>query len=526
MRVAALLFTALLVGCGDDDDAPADTDAGADLGVAGDAGSDAGPRDATVSDDAVVRDGGADAGPRATLDDVLTQVCGAIARIRCTAAWDCACVGFGGRPDGDECRANETADCRATFGESARGVAIAAGTLDTDRAALGECLAAVEASYSRCSGSVVDLEERCGRAFVSVDSAIGDACAAGLCADGAGICTAGECAALPAERMSCIANQCAPGLRCVVGECARPGADAALCETDADCADSLACNAGRCNALGGVGAVCATRAQCGRGLVCVSGACAAPLTRATCSDTDASACGGLETCGAPRVDGRCRATVALGAVCEDSSACTLGRCDTGMCAPRSSAGTPCGDPRDCGAGLVCSFDGDCRPAGTSGAACVAGFGTDGCAAGLACVSSTCRPLPASGRPCSDTGECADGLVCRVEPAGVVCGPPRAVGDACAGGNAECGPMGRCDSGTCAARLGDGDTCTFDEDCRSPLRCGADPMTFATTCQAPRTVSEECGGICETGTYCRSEPAASQCETAVCNELTLLPRPEK
>lgn len=129
-----------------------------------------------------------------------------------------------------------------------------------------------------------------------------------------------------------------------------------------------------------------------RGLACASGGCASAPT-AECTGTDTSMCAGLERCGEPRFETRCRATAALGEACDDITGCTMGVCDFSgtppICAPLRTVGGTCSDASECATGLLCSIEGACRAPATSGAPCM----STGCATGLACVSDFCRPAP-------------------------------------------------------------------------------------------------------------------------------------
>jgi hypothetical protein len=133
----------------------------------------------------------------------------------------------------------------------------------------------------------------------------------------------------------------------------------------------------------------------------------------------------------------------------------------------------CGNPDDCGAGLVCAPDGTCKAGDCSKLGCIFGFQCDGptktckptspdacgadadCAAkgaGYACVDGTCTS-PAD--QCWDQGQC---------PAG----------DKCAGGKcvAQCSGDGDCGGGFgCDVALGicsvPKQPCTITNDCASP-----------------------------------------------------------
>lgn len=512
-----MLAIVLMMGCDPSGVPDGGAPDGGPLDTGFDAPLDAGGRDVAVEVGAIdAPDGGTDAG-RATLDDVLGLLCPAIARVRCSAPWDCGCPSFGPRPDEGECRSSEEADCRAAFGETSLGAGIARGAVDTDISELASCLADLEGSYDRCSGRSNDLGERCVHAFVNREAGLGDNCVGALCAGGSGVCSqeTGECVPLPGLGMACDLA-CGDGLRCISDVCA-PAADAGeSCFSDADCLDDLSCSAGTCRMLGASGSACGEDGACSLGLSCEGGLCTEGPP-AEC--TDETSCASLQRCGFARSEGRCRALIALGEACEVPGSCAAGRCDfaTGRCVT-SALGDPCSDRADCPAGAVCSFSGICESPGRGGEACVPGFGVTGCEDGLICSGDVCLPLPGPGQPCIDS-RCAPGLGCRLEDSGPRCDAPRLTGEACMV-SAECGEAGRCVANVCAPRAPVGTSCVFDEECEANLICNA--VAGPATCQPRSEIGSLCGGsTCVDGAFCRAEPLPAFCEARVCDHFSFI-----
>jgi hypothetical protein len=152
--------------------------------------------------------------------------------------------------------------------------------------------------------------------------------------------------------------------------------------------------------------------------------------------------------------------------------------------------------------------------------------------------AVCAPRPTAGQPCGGGYYCAKDLYCRpddwsMSDRGGTCRAPEPDGGACISGD-QCqsgfckrpsGALGTCDPGGKA-----GAACTAMSDCRYPLFC--DPPT--SRCEAPRapgaacTLDLQCGGRhCDTasgqcgvpeGGACRS---GSDCRSGFCNSTTRL-----
>ncbi len=537
MRMIRIALVAMIVTCGPACGGPPPIGDDAGLGVE-DSGLDGSSPDATglpdatgMSDtpastrDTLASDGhtadapGPDAGPVAALSEVTDILCGGLAEIGCSAPWDCACPGFGERPDFLSCVADEREICSFGFITNPLAAGIAARRIRTDLELLRECVADLRTSYARCSGSRLDLGALCTAAFVDA-AALGEECSDALCAEGAGVCSyeTGTCVPLPTEGLPC-ELACSPGLRCVAGTCAPPAAAGEPCESDASCAGDLACSAGTCRALASAGSRCDESADCAVSLECAGAVC---TDTPTASCTESSECSGLEACGAGAFEGTCRVLTALGEPCDADDACADARCDftTGLCAPRLGEGESCAAPTDCASGLLCALTGLCTRAGRLGEDCVASFEGAGCAEGLTCRGAVCVTLPGDGEACGDAGECAPGLACVDDGATVKCGAPRSIGESCFSGT-ECGDLGRCDflESRCAPRLAAGADCFVDADCEVGLLCVSDPLTFMARCRSPLPIGERCdAAACVEGAFCRFETGPASCEPTVCSQV--------
>lgn len=462
-----------------------------------------------------------DAGRPPTLAEVADVLCGALAELACTVPWDCACTDAGPRPDRGECIAEKREECGFSIAMTELGASITSGRMVVDLDVLRSCTAAARSGFERCSSTEVDFAVRCIRAFVDV-AAIGERCTTAMCAEGRGFCDPAteRCAPLPGMGASCF-FACEDGLVCALGRCQPPAAAGAPCDRDASCADGLVCSGGFCRTLVARGGSCRTTSECAVGLVCAGGTCA-PRASADC--TDDSQCGSVEVCSLAPSEGRCRARGGIGEPCDVPESCA-GRCDRslGQCVPPGEVGAECIRNEECAEGLVCAIAGPtfrCMAPGRLGEACVEVLEGSGCAAGLACRSGRCGPLPGSGEDCGSSGECAEGLVCRDERGDLKCGAPRALGEPCRS-NRECGSAGRCDWDTsrCAPRRTEGSPCLADDDCTGDLRCLLVPEVFELRCLPPIPVGERCESYgCVEGAYCATESTGSLCNARSCTSL--------
>ncbi len=196
--------------------------------------------------------------------------------------------------------------------------------------------------------------------------------------------------------------------------------------------------------------------------------------------------------------------------CVPSAYCTVevdGKCP-GTCKDRVPAGQAATSPSQCAVGLVL-ISGTCSQPPGQGSSCGTGTGTSSvCAAGLTCSSDTktCTTPKLVGDTCSSTAPCDLFYSCINDK----CAAPAGVG-------ASCGQMGTgtlscklelyCDPTlkTCAARLGEGATCTGSE-CNYDLRCGkANAAATGNTCHKPFALNQACSASaskdCASGLYC-------------------------
>ncbi|MFO0547346.1 MAG: hypothetical protein U0271_03100 [Polyangiaceae bacterium] len=223
-------------------------------------------------------------------------------------------------------------------------------------------------------------------------------------------------------------------------------------------------------------------------------------------------------------------TVELGAPCSfPICASGAGYCDNGTCAARPVANESCGG-YECEAGALC-LENTCVVPGDADAVCTT---DDACAPPLRCVAGSCVALSANGASCSDTTECALGLVCDAtcSPA-----PPPPCSD-----DASCGNLGFCGHlSTCNAKVGASAACVSTDDCQSGLGCDdatktcvalpqtGEPCFAGTTC-APGLACEmdfgNCGPIPGQGEPCGFGPnGPSVCDTGLgCLEGTCGPLP--
>ena len=171
-------------------------------------------------------------------------------------------------------------------------------------------------------------------------------------------------------------------------------------------------------------------------------------------------------------------TLADGAPCGEDGQCTGRACNKtgdsncGACSTRVAAGGDCKNAK-CDDGLNCAENGKCVAPAAAGAACA---DNQPCVSGLVCSKGTCGQGVGAGASCADGEACNafKGLFCdptsktckevKVANAGEKCGVVDGTFVTCAAG-------GSCKSGTCAAPLADGASCTADSGgCQSPAAC--------------------------------------------------------
>lgn len=158
----------------------------------------------------------------------------------------------------------------------------------------------------------------------------------------------------------------------------------------------------------------------------------------------------------------------------------------------------CAPGNECVLGL--DFCGDCRPIVAVGQPCMTPDNT--CGGDAFCDSGTCKARVKNGDACTPDDRCMTGSTCDAG----VCTPPTFVAE-----GAQCNQRNRCPyltaciGGTCQRTASSGDTCTNDTSCEIGFCEG--------TCQAPRAVGEACmraaqcaSGLCD-GTTCQARPSA-------------------
>ena len=477
-------------------DAGPSRDAALDGGALEDAGS--------TPDGGVVPDAGP--GPHAELE----VVCGPIAAHLCEEAARCGCGAVlpGGELDGPACTSRWLEECIAAYG----------GFLE-----LGARLDAVRARA--CAELVIRDTPSCARpdgvVFLAVcepflldPAAIGEPCLTPHCADGAGICRDGQCAARATAGEGCAGLfSCATGLICSDrARCEVLGVAGASCRFDLTCAPPLRCVSGRCQPLAPEGQPCGRDEACGYGLVCAdTSRCE---RKSACED---GICGNEAFCGSARA---CGPRGDQGAPClEDRSCAPSLFCDgSGRCAPRPGAGQDCGPAEPCAPGLACA-EGTwrCGPLPGAGESCAFGDqGTLACAAGLGCDDELrCVPLPGEGAPCTVDSRCAEGLGCDFRPDGSICVLLAGAGAPCET-DRTCRPDHHCGwGGVCVADLPDGSPCRVGNECAGA--CGPHP-SGGLVCRPrpgagdPCLFAEECGD----GLTC--SPVATACLPPICEEL--------
>lgn len=429
-----LLFGALVLGCGDDDDVPPID------GGASDASTD-GARDAA-------------SGSFQALADVW---CPELATRYCEAALGtCGCTAVPEFGDTATCRARVERACRAQLdGFEGQPLEPAASVPES-------CLPALAEALDDCRMPEPDLfAVRCPLVWpAGLDRSLpsSGACVEGLCAEGARCSSSATCA-MPTSGAACGS----------VGDCP----DGEVCGDDGTC---------RGLALDGAGASCGGPDACTGDLRCLAAtrrACAPLAPGASCTSDDGCVAG--EYC----AEGTCVAAPGEGAACGNGVACAEGLAcafapgpDEGTCRPFPTSGEPCAlgtfGPFVCAEGLACR-DRFCGPIPGEGDDCA--VGDVRCAEGLGCAvegeRSVCRARVGDGEPCMLDDTCEAGTFCDFSENR--CRTYFASGEVCRAGN-ECGPSGACvpdETATtfrCTERPGVGEACFLDDSCETGLVC--------------------------------------------------------
>ncbi len=306
------------------------------------------------------------------------------------------------------------------------------------------------------------------------------------------------------------------------------------CPLDQACDDANPCTTNdRCNAAG----VCAGAAlDCDDQLACTQDSCSggtcahATLAGFCLTDGEAAACvatgnadpaNGCRVCSLGAAGGAAFTTLANGATCSDSNACTTqDTCQAGACTG--------------GPALVCTSNDPCHAAGcdpahgctltNTTAACEDG---DPCTTGDVCAGGQCQ-TGGGALSCDDQDPCTDDS-CE---AGVGCGYEAHCDDGNPCTNDSCDVTGVCGNVQFTGPCNDSDPCTNGETCDAAGVCGSgttvdcDDTNTCTvdTCVSDRGgclhlfVTPECGETgcvpvgCDDGIACTTD---DQCVAGVC-----------
>lgn len=179
------------------------------------------------------------------------------------------------------------------------------------------------------------------------------------------------------------------------------------------------------------------------------------------------------------VDGECVRPLPEGAVCSRAPCQDGLRCD-GVCVRASQEGDACESDAGCATGLAC-FNSTCRPPFIESASCDE---TMPCGPGLSCVSGICEPAISPCDP-SDDYSCGVFAACR-ELSTRECRAMASPGASCTE-SPQCGDGYWCDNGRCSVAAAQTEPCSDGVWCAAGLAC-----------QFPDFV---CGPIPERGDAC-------------------------
>jgi hypothetical protein len=130
----------------------------------------------------------------------------------------------------------------------------------------------------------------------------------------------------------------------------------------------------------------------------------------------------------------------------------------------------CGNPSDCGAGLVCAPDGTCKAGDCTKLGCVYGYQCDG-------PSKTCKAI--NPLTCASDGDCA------AQGAGYAC-----VSGVCTSPSDQCWDQGQCGGEKCAAGKCTAG-CTTDADCTGAFKCNV-ALGICSVPKQPCAITNDCG----------------------------------
>lgn len=184
----------------------------------------------------------------------------------------------------------------------------------------------------------------------------------------------------------------------------------------------------------------------------------------------------------------------------------------GTCKARVEAGGTATSPAECVYGLVV-ISGTCSQPPQEGSSCSTPGPFGSCAPGLTCSADTktCVKPKIAGDTCSTSAPCdifytcVSGKCTAPGDVGASCGQATAAGLGCKI-ELHCNNSGT-SGGTCAQRLGEGNTCIGSE-CNFDLRCSKASATATDkTCHKPTPLNGPCttatASDCATGLYCSS-----------------------
>lgn len=373
----------------------------------------------------------------------------------------------------------------------------------------------------------------------------GTPCDTGLFCTEMGMCSAGECVAVPRDCSSldsaCSVGVCDEAARSCV---AQPIADGTTCDDGQFCTTGDVCTAGQCG--GGARSCDSASDQCNTGVCDETADACVPAPRANgtscedglfCTINDscvAGACtgGGIRECSAS--GGSCRSGVCDeasrsctgdpvpdGTSCEDGLYCTVNdSCLAGNCAP--------GAPRSCSTLDNACNTGTCNETVRLCQAAPRPNGTT-CDDGQFCtMSDSCTAGACSGvlRTCSEVADsCNNGACSEAQDACVKV--PRSDGTSCNDG-LFCTVNDVCVSGACSSQARDcsvaSNACNVGVCNEGTASCIAAPRPNGTSCNDGQfcTSNDACtNGVCFGGgaTDCSAAAMSNPCLIPACNEQT-------
>jgi hypothetical protein len=370
---------------------------------------------------------------------------------------------------------------------------VALGSLRYDADQAKTCLDAYRDDTGDCSNpGRVPSGTACRLAFLDGAGLGGDCTTFGAghgCAAGAGICSpdTNRCISLPVDGAPCVAGACADGLTC----------DGALCRSPG--------SLGRAT----LGEGCFGPVDCAAGLACVGGQCAKTVPFGGACEPDSGACGSGGLCQPPAAPRACQPKLGAGDRCLRADDCAEGlSCMAfafpGVCVAVVPVGGFCHSESICAPGSVCApVTNRCTMKPALGEPCLSGM----CGTGLACVEEVCQLAGDVGTTCWASVQCRAGLACDRDTGR--CDLLRTSGGSCSGGAELCGKDFYCstEERTCRPRVVRGGPCLSDAVCSAGLLCTG-------TCEAPPdALGAPCDTVCAGDLRCGAMQGT--CIGAVC-----------